>query len=167
MARPVGRPRHHRIYLEGYDKAWKKAKTIEEALPALIGAALHAEARRIMARSQQVVPVATGKLKASAYVHKPVFNGPFVGVDLGYNENEEAPYAIAVHEMPRAGQTGGLRPGIRGEKGQRISSRQPWATTGQWKYLEGPAAEMTPTSLARMAEDLRLRVAALVKGLKS
>ena len=71
-----GRPRHTRIFLEGYERAWKTAKTVEDLLPPLIASALHSEAKRIMRASQQLVPRETGALAASGYVEKPIFYGP-------------------------------------------------------------------------------------------
>ena len=142
MAR--GRPRHLRVFLEGYEKAWKTAKTLEEAIPLLIHGALHAEAKRIMRRSQQLVPRDTGALAASAYVEKPVIGPTGSTVELGYT----SPYAVRTHEMPRSGVTHGVGPG------PRFQPYSSWATTGQWKYLESAANELTPTSAARMKEEV-------------
>lgn len=47
-------------------------------------------AQRVMARSQALVPIDTGELKASGYVRL----GPGGKVEIGYS----APYALAVHE---------------------------------------------------------------------
>ena len=99
-----GRPRHIRVFLEGYDKAWKKAKTLEEAIPLLMTSALHSEAKRMMRRSQQLVPRDTGALAASGYVEKPIVYPHYSEVELGYNSD----YAVRVHEMPRSGVTGGV-----------------------------------------------------------
>lgn len=60
------------------------------------GPALYAEGRRIMARSQLLVPVRTGRLKASGTVYPPggAYRGNTVYVVLGYYED----YAAYVHE---------------------------------------------------------------------
>ena len=139
-----GRPRDIRIFLEGYDKAWKKAKTIDEALPALISSALHSEAKRIMRASKQRVPVLSGALQASGYVEKPVMWPSGASVELGYS----SPYAVYIHERPRSGETEGVGPG------PRYQPYRSWATTGEWKYLEGPANELTQTSKERMKEEI-------------
>lgn len=149
---PRGRPTHARIVLEGYETVWRKAKNVEELLPLLIGKALHAEAHRIKRYSQTFVPVDTGRLKNAAYVTKPTFNGPIVETSVGY-DLEQAPYAIRVHEMPRAGQTSGIGPA------ERFQKYRSWATTGQWKYLETPANAMLPTSKARIAADVQANLA--------
>ena len=148
-----GRPRHTRIYLEGYDRVWRTAKNVEELLPPLIASALHSEARRIMRASQQLVPRQTGALAATGYVEKPIFYGPVASVELGFS----APYAIKVHEMPRSGQTSGAGPG------PRFQNYRSWATTGQWKYLEEPANDIMQTSKERIAAEVRLNLAVLSK----
>ena len=56
----------------------------------MIHGALHAEAKRIMRRSQQLVPRDTGALAASAYVEKPVIVPTGSTVELGYT----SPYAV-------------------------------------------------------------------------
>lgn len=139
-----GRPRHLRVFLEGYEKSWKKAKTLEEAIPLLIHGALHSEAKRIMRRSQELVPKLSGSLAASSYVHRPVIWPTGSSVELGYT----ADHAAKVHETPRAGQTGGVGPG------PRYQSYSSWAGTGQWKFLETAANEHAPTSAARMKEEV-------------
>ena len=106
--------------------------------------ALHAEAKRMMRRSQQLVPRDTGALAASAYVHKPLVYPHHSTVDLGYT----ADHAVKVHETPRAGVTHGVGPG------PRYQSYGSWAGTGQWKFLETAANEHAPTSAARMKEQV-------------
>ena len=157
--RGVGRPRHLRVYLEGYEKAWGKAKNIEEALPLLIGASLHSEAKRIMAVSQERVPRLTGKLAASGYVKKPVYYSKVAEVELGYGGTEDVQYATFIHEHPRAGKTKGIGPGPRF---QQYSS---WAGSGGWKYLQGPVEEMKDTAAKRIAEEIRLNLLGVAKRL--
>ena len=143
-----GRPRHIRIFLEGYDRAWKKAKTLEEAIPLLMTSALHSEAKRMMRRSQQLVPRDTGALAASGYVEKPIVYPHHSTVELGYNSD----YAVRVHETPRSGQTEGVGPG------PRYQPYRSWATTGQWKFLEEAANEVGQTSILRMREEIFLNL---------
>ena len=148
-----GRPRHTRIFLEGYEKAWRTAKTVEDLLPPLIASALHSEAKRIMRASQQYVPRETGALAATGYVEKPIFYGPVASVELGYS----SPYAVKTHEMPRSGQTHGTGPG------PRFQTYRSWATTGEWKYLETPANELMQTSKQRIATEVQLNLTVLSK----
>lgn len=162
MKRPVGRPRHLRVFLEGYEKAWGKAKNIEEALPLLLGAALHSEAKRIMRKSKsEYVPVRQdyGALMASGYVNKPVFAGPIVEVELGYGGTENVQYAAWLHEHPRAGKTKGVGPG------PRFQHYKSWADRGRWKFLQAPAEEAAPIAAKRVAEEVRLNLQAIAKRL--
>ena len=152
--RPRGRPRHLRIYLEGYEKAWKKADTLDKALPLLVTASLYSEAKRIMRRSLQLVPRASGALAASAYVQKPVMWPSGASVELGYRSD----YAVRAHEMPRTGKTEGVGPAPR-YQGYAPGS---WAGTGQWKYLEQPFDELKESAPERMREELWLNIKALV-----
>ena len=158
-SRGRGRPRHLRVYLEGYEKAWGKAKNIEEALPLLVGASLHSEAKRIMRASKERVPRLTGKLAASGYVHKPVYAGKIIDVELGYGGTEDVQYASWIHEHPRAGKTQGVGPG------PRFQGYTSWAGTGEWKYLQRPAEEAAPIAAQRIAEEVKLNLLALAKRL--
>lgn len=66
-----------------------------------------------------------------------------VSVILGYG-GAAAPYALAVHENPRAGKTGGLGPvtfrsGVKSRKVLPTAVKyKHWARTGQWKFLSEP-----------------------------
>ena len=161
MSRPRGRPRAAHIKLEGYDRVWAKAKNIEEALPLLLGASLHSEAKRIMALSKSsYVPVATGRLLASGYVKKPVYAGPIVDVELGFGGTKDSEHATFVHEWPRSGETGGVTPPWSRKQNYPLGT---YAKTGQWKYLEEPANVLTPTSAKRIGAEMMLNLAALAK----
>ena len=138
-----------KLTLTGYDAALRKAKSFEELVPLIAAKALHNEAKRMMQRSQERVPVVTGKLKSAGYVRKPVFFGDKVAsVELGY-DGDIAPYAFAVHEIPRSGKTEGTSP-----KGQPYQPGT-WAREGGWKFLDEPVNEMAATTKHRMAVDIR------------
>lgn len=115
----------------------KGGKELTAAIRALGPAAIHAAARAmtfsaeaIMTVSKsQYVPVETGTLRGSGFVKPAETTRNSVSVTLGYG-GAAAPYALSVHENPRAGKTGGMSPG--GKKYKR------WAKTGEWKYLETP-----------------------------
>ena len=143
-----------KLKLTGYDAALRKAKTFEELIPVLVGKALHSEAKRIMRRSKEVVPVVTGRLQSAGYVKQPELYPHYASVELGY-DSEIAPYAFAVHEIPRSGKTEGFSP-----KGRPYKPGS-WARTGQWKYLDEPASEFSPTAAKRIAADVRARLQAL------
>lgn len=84
----------------------------------------------IVTEAKKIVPVDTGNLKGSIQSVGPIVTGTTVTVRVVAG-NSAYPYALAVHENPRAGKTGGLSPSGR--------PYRHWAQTGQWKYLETPA----------------------------
>ena len=98
--------------------------------PQALAAALYQEGQGILGVSQaEYVPVDQGALRGSGFVREPVVEGPLVTVTIGYG-GVAAPYALAIHENPRSGKTGGVSPAGRHYKH--------WATVGEWKYLETP-----------------------------
>lgn len=86
-----------------------------------------------------------GNLKASGFVEHPHY-GSVTTVTLGYG-GAAAPYALAVHENPRTGKTGGFSP-----SGQRYTS---WSAVGQWKYLEAPFLKWKPRYAGVLSKKLR------------
>lgn len=125
-----------------------KAKLQQLGLAALPvgGRSLFESAENIMSISkEQYVPVETGTLKSSGFVGPPDIRGGNVTVSLGYG-GPAAPYALAVHENPRAGKTGGVSPS--GKKYKR------WSTVGGWKYLETPLNENLGNVVSKLKRDL-------------
>ena len=112
-----------------------------------LGAAgLYQEGLVIMADSKDnFVAVDQGILKSTGHVEQPVTKGHSVSVTLGYG-GPAAPYALEVHENPRAGRTGGVSPSGRPYKH--------WASVGGWKYLETPFINAARDLAARIAERL-------------
>ena len=110
--------------------------------------ALVEEAEDLMADSKQVVPVDTGNLRDSGTVLPPKRGVGLmdVSVEAGYG-GPAAPYALVVHENPRAGKTGGVTPSG--------SKRRFFAQTGGWKYLEQP--------FNQRVKGVEGRVAAIIK----
>jgi len=127
-----------RAIVTGIPKTQAKLRRGKAKSQKLLKAALFQEGEKIMAASLEIVPVATGVLLASGHVQKPQKAFGTVFVELGYG-GAAAPYALAVHENPRAGKTGGVSPqGIpyrRNKQGQPTWSHH---AKGQWKYLEQP-----------------------------
>ena len=95
-----------------------RLKAIAIKTPAKVGAALYAEAEKIMLISKRdYCPVASGNkggrdsqgrftakasagtLRASGFVNRPQYKGADVSVTLGYG-GAAAPYAEALHEHP-------------------------------------------------------------------
>lgn len=110
--------------------------------PRLLARAMWADANLMMNASVGVVPVDFGVLRGSHVVERPKVTGTMLEVRFGYG-GAASKYALAVHENPRAGRTGGVSP-----------SGQPYrhyATTGGWKFLENPVNRLMPSSPARMA----------------
>lgn len=110
--------------------------------PRLLARALRADANLMMNASVGQVPVDFGVLRASHVVERPVVRGSMIEVRFGYG-GAASKYALAVHENPRAGHTGGVS-----------QSGQPYrrfARTGSWKFLENPVNRLMPSSPARMA----------------
>lgn len=118
-----------------------------------LAAGLYQEGESIMASSKELyVPVDTGVLRASGYVEPPVMEGSGVTVNLGYG-GPSAPYALAVHENPRAGHTGGVSP-----QGKKYKH---WARVGEWKYLETPWKAAAAGMVGRLEAFLKARIKAL------
>jgi len=92
---------------------------------------------KVVMPAKELVPVATGNLKGSIQALEPELNGSRVSVKVVAG-NAAYNYALAVHENPRAGKTGGVSPS--GKKYPTTKHGKPtWSTVGQWKYLEIPA----------------------------
>lgn len=119
-------------------------KELETSLDALdsdefldvIARELHRSGEDVMGDSKEnYVPVMDGALRNSGHVSEPERIPDGVRVEIGFG-GPAASYALAVHENPRAGKTGGVSP-----SGQKYRK---WAKVGQWKYLETPLKKATP-----------------------
>ncbi len=125
------------------------AKTLQglgQAAPQAVGEALFDEGNELLNDSKEYVPVDFGTLRNSGHVEPPKQVGHDIQVMVGYG-GAAAAYALAVHENPRSGKTGGVSPS--GKKYQH------WATTGQWKYLETPFKIRVAGYSSRMANRLK------------
>ncbi len=131
------------VELKGMDKL-KAVLRID--VTATIAKVLHRSAEDIMGDSKQnYVPVRDGSLRNSGHVELPTIQGSQVSVRLGFG-GPAAPYALVVHENPRAGKTGGVSP-----SGYRYRK---YSQVGQWKYLETPIKNHTPEVERRLHEDI-------------
>lgn len=127
-------------------------RRLAELAPAAVAQGLMEHAEDVMRVSKtEYVPVDLGTLRQSGTVLPPVITGSEVSVTLGYG-GPAAPYALAVHENPRAGHTGGRSPSGR--------PYRHWARVGGWKYLETPFEQMA----SRMVPVVEAAVARLVAG---
>lgn len=125
------------IRVDGLDRL--RARLARIADPVRVAAAVYQGGERIMAAAKPLVPVDTGTLRASGFVELPKIAGGSISVELGFG-GPAAPYALAVHENPRSGQTGGRSP-----QGAKYPH---YAATGQWKYLETPFRALGPSVTA-------------------
>jgi len=101
-----------------------------------VAAGLKAAGLALQRESQQLVPVDTGNLKASAFT-RAEGSGLNTAVTVGYT----AAYALFVHELIGMKLEGQPRPGGRGRY---------WdpAGRGRAKFLEEPARRMAPQLVA-------------------
>lgn len=125
----------------------RKLLLLGASAPDVVGGGLFEHGERVLAESKEkYVPVDQGALRASGHVEPPVIRGTMASVDVGFG-GPSAPYALSVHENPRAGKTGGVSP--RGKK------YRTWATVGEWKFLETPMkllANLLPKVIAQRVE---------------
>lgn len=133
--------------LEGDKALLERLELAEKNAVKDLAAAMYREANYILRKSVETVPVDFGVLRGSATVTRPKVAGTSVELSFGYGGAASA-YALAVHENPRSGKTGGVSP-----SGVQYKH---WAKTGTWKYLERPCQEQFPRSSERMALDMTL-----------
>ncbi|MFA9270726.1 MAG: hypothetical protein ACEQSX_08205 [Baekduiaceae bacterium] len=133
------------LILQGDKDLIQRLEMAGRHAPADLAAAMYREANYIMRLSVEAVPVDFGVLRGSATVTKPTVRGTVVDLSFGYGGAASA-YALAVHENPRSGQTGGVSPSG--------APYRHWAKVGAWKFLERPCNEQFPQSAQRMAATL-------------
>jgi len=83
-------------------KGMKKLIEITERVDGgeqILAQAMYAEATTILNESKKIVPVATGNLRASGRVERPVTGKGRASVEITYG-GAAAPYALIVHEVP-------------------------------------------------------------------
>lgn len=123
------------------------------ALP-VVSQSLYETGNVIIADAKEnYVPVDFGHLRASGFVDEPVVQGPSTTVALGFG-GPDVPYALSVHENPRAGRTFGLGP-LR--HGKQVIYKH-YAQVGMWKYLELPWKASGAQLLEHLAESLEAAV---------
>jgi hypothetical protein len=87
-------PRSGGVNIVGKKAFDKRLRMLAERYPRAMGAALHQEAAIIFAASQRIVPVDTGRLRASGIVPPPEFNGSGnITQRIAYGTD----YALALH----------------------------------------------------------------------
>lgn len=111
------------IELRGLDKLVKSMSRVEGGEQAL-AQAMFAEANVVLNESKKIVPVATGNLRASGKVERPVVGKGKAYVEITYG-GVAAPYALIVHEVPT-------------NSGGRWGTGMKHAAGKSYKYLEIP-----------------------------
>lgn len=94
---------------------------------------------------EEYVPVDSGTLRSTGTVLPPEVSGQSATITMGFG-GPAAPYALSVHENPRAGKTGGISPSGK--------PYEHWARTGGWKYLEMPLKSATGKIGAKLKADI-------------
>lgn len=85
------------VEITGLDTLDRILERMGPQAAAAIGSALYEEGTEVLNRSQDIVPVDTGDLKASGMVTEPDVHGSHVEVIVGYG-GPALDYALTVHE---------------------------------------------------------------------
>lgn len=154
--------------VQGFEALDAKLAQLGERGPVAVEGGLFEAGSLILGDSQELVPVDTGTLRNSGFVVTPTLDNLLPGAEpapearslatrvgevvrcvVGYG-GLAVRYALAVHENPRSGKTGGRSP-----SGKKYTH---WARVGQWKYLETAAnqnaAKVAPLIAARVDREL-------------
>ena len=146
------------VKVTGADKVQQTILALARRIPQRIAQALQVEAELTMTEAKLLCPVVTGALRASGFVTEATVLHDDIGVLLGFG-GAAAKYALAVHENPRSGKTGGWGPAGQQEiafryiKGRVVpigAQRKSWSRGGQWKFLEQPVLARTQGFSARI-----------------
>lgn len=117
--------------LTGREGVKREIERYRRKYPQLTAEALYMEEEAVLSQSKLLVPVDTGRLRASGYAETPTI-GLFIEGEVGY----ETKYAVPVHE--------------------NLSARH---SVGQAKFLEVPAQQRSPIMAGKMAVYIRTRAA--------
>ena len=118
------------VEVRGIPKIMQGLTVLGAEAPKAVAKGMVEWAEETMGESKEkYCPVVEGTLRGTGHVTTPHITAATILVRLGYG-GPAAEYALAVHENPRAGKTGGISP-----QGKKYRA---WSTVGQWKYLETP-----------------------------
>lgn len=135
------------VTVTGLDKLTARLAKFRHAAPAVLAHALYEQAEVFLTYvKDKHVPVMDGPLRASGFVRPPELLPGLVRVVLGFG-GSACKYAVAVHENPRSGKTGGYSPA-----GRRYKK---WAKVGHWKYLEEPLMRLQARLPALLAARIK------------
>ena len=146
------------VRIEGMKEILQTLSVLGEAMLPAQGRALErfAEIAILTPAKEEYVPVMFGALRASIrLIPAEITRGKIVvGVGAG---GSAVPYALAVHENPRSGRTGGVSP-----SGKKYTN---YSRVGQWKYLETPLME-SAGKLDELAAECRKELEDVVHGIR-
>lgn len=111
------------IELRGLKKLIKQMERTEGG-EKILAQAMYGEATVVLNESKKIVPVATGNLRASGRVERPITGNGKASVEITYG-GIAAPYALIVHEVPT-------------NSGGRWGTGMKHAAGKSYKYLEIP-----------------------------
>lgn len=112
----------------------------------ILAQAMFAEATTILNESKKIVPVATGNLRASGRVERPITGKGRAEVSITYG-GAAAPYALIVHEVPP-------------NSGGRWGTGMNHAAGKSFKYLEIPVMAHKD----KFVDGVRARVDQMLEG---
>lgn len=156
--------------VEGMDRLQRNLAKLGNRAPRAIEKGLFETAQEISGAAQEMVPVDTGTLRATAYAvtsslkelgskaepaERPRKTKQIIEAIIGFG-GPAAPYALAVHENPRSGKTGGVTPGG--------SVRRFFAAVGQWKYLETPFKFWAPKAPGIITKHVKRMINGVARG---
>jgi hypothetical protein len=148
-------PKELSFNIQGLDKVAKILAGAGDRTPEAFATVLKnfADTQIVAPAKEKYVPVATGNLRSSIRSEGPTIEGSKITVSVVAG-GPAAPYALKVHENPRAGKTGGVSPS--GRPYPRTKGGKPtWATRGQWKYIETPAMLAAKSGQAWLAAEAK------------
>lgn len=82
------------VTIDGLDELVSRMRSLARRAPKAAAKGLHRGALIVMNRSKRIVPVDTGRLRASGFIESPKYGTRGVSVRLGYGTK----YAVFVHE---------------------------------------------------------------------
>ena len=156
--------------VEGMDRLQRNLAKLGRRAPRAIEKGLFETAQEISGAAQELVPVDTGTLRETAYAvtnslrdlgpkaepaERPRKDKRIIEAIIGFG-GPAARYALAVHENPRAGKTGGISPGG--------SVRRFFSTVGQWKYLETPFKFWAPKAPGIITKHVKRMINGVARG---
>lgn len=150
-------PRFISIDIQGAEEILNTLRTLGNNYPRAAGNALFRWGSLYVEKpaKTRLAPVVFGALRSSIQTLAPEVTSNSASVTIAAG-GAAAPYAKAVHENPRAGQTGGYSP-----SGKKYKH---WSRVGQWKFLETPAMEAAQSRQGELARECGIELERVIRG---